>query len=80
MLPRVETKRMYKILQHTIQARIQALLSERYGVELAQLASFFSSIASNISLIVQTRNVEKEYAGEGNPEEELAVEEEAGGL
>ncbi|HZQ44585.1 MAG TPA: arginine--tRNA ligase [Acidobacteriaceae bacterium] len=29
---------MYKILQQTIQARIQALLSERYGVELAQLA------------------------------------------
>lgn len=29
---------MYKILQQTIQARIQALLSERYGVELNQLA------------------------------------------
>jgi len=29
---------MYKILQQTIQARIQALLSERYGVELTQLA------------------------------------------
>ena len=29
---------MYKILQQTIQARIQTLLSERYGVELAQLA------------------------------------------
>jgi arginyl-tRNA synthetase len=29
---------MYRILQQTIQARIQALLSERYGVELAQLA------------------------------------------
>jgi arginyl-tRNA synthetase len=29
---------MYKILQQTIQARIQALLSERYGVDLAQLA------------------------------------------
>ena len=28
---------MYRILQQTIQARIQALLSERYGVELAQL-------------------------------------------
>jgi arginyl-tRNA synthetase len=29
---------MYRILQQTIQARIQALLSERYGIELAQLA------------------------------------------
>jgi arginyl-tRNA synthetase len=29
---------MYRILQQTIQARIQGLLSERYGVELAQLA------------------------------------------
>ncbi len=29
---------MYRILQQTIQARIQALLSERYGVELQQLA------------------------------------------
>lgn len=29
---------MYRILQGTIQARIQALLAERYGVELAQLA------------------------------------------
>ena len=29
---------MYKILQGTIQARIQALLAERYGVQLAQLA------------------------------------------
>ena len=29
---------MYKILQGTIQARIQALLTDRYGVELAQLA------------------------------------------
>jgi arginyl-tRNA synthetase len=37
-LRRVEIERMYKILQQTIQARIQALLSERYGVELAQLA------------------------------------------
>src|ERR1700753_1683278 len=29
---------MYKILQQTIHARIQALLNERYGIELAQLA------------------------------------------
>ena len=29
---------MYRILQQTIQARIQALVNERYGVELAQLA------------------------------------------
>jgi len=64
----------------TTLAIAEALSQGRSQVELAQLASFFSSIASNISLIVQTRNVEKEYAGEGNPEEELAVEEEAGGL
>jgi arginyl-tRNA synthetase len=29
---------MYRILQQTIQARIQALLNDRYGVDLAQLA------------------------------------------
>src|ERR1700761_2544830 len=29
---------MYRILQQTIQSRIQALLSERYGIELTQLA------------------------------------------
>ena len=63
----------------TTLAIAEALAQGRSQVELAQLASFFSSIASNISLIVQTRNVEKAYAGKGDSEEKLAVEEEAGG-
>ena len=63
----------------TTLAIAEALAKGRSQVELAQLASFFLSVGSNINLIVQTRNVEKELAGSGNAEEELEVEEAAGG-
>ena len=61
----------------TTLAIAEIIAQGRSEVELAQLSSFFASIAANISLIVQTRNVEKKYAGNANPEEEVEVEEAA---
>ncbi|MCL2579854.1 MAG: hypothetical protein FWE32_07445 [Oscillospiraceae bacterium] len=58
----------------------EAIAQGRSQVELAQFASFFLSIGSNISLIVQTRNVEKELlAKSSNAEQSLEAEEAASG-
>jgi len=56
----------------------EILAQGRSEVELAQLTSFFQSIAANLNLIVQTRNVEKSRSGNANPAEEMEVEEAAG--
>ena len=58
---------------------IAEILSQgRSEVELAQLTSFFQSIAANLNLIVQTRNLEKSRSGNVNTTEEVDVEEAAG--
>ncbi|MCL2857354.1 MAG: hypothetical protein FWE19_06515 [Oscillospiraceae bacterium] len=61
----------------TTLAIAEILAQGRSELELAKLQSFFASIAANISLILQTRNMEKAASGQSNPEEELAAEEAA---
>ena len=53
----------------------ELLAQGRSQLELAHIASFFSSISANIGLIVQTRNVELANRGTAEPVEELASEE-----